>query len=86
MTIQQFNEYTKCLTREDYVVKILLKYDHESLYRHTNEILEYDYESDNFIWLNDWHEGEQDVIIAGIWAINDLKIPNTLIDIRGNDL
>lgn len=79
MTIEKFNEYTNNLCREDYVVKILLKYDHESMYRTLNEILEYDYETDSFNWLNDWHEGEQDVIIAGIWAIDDLKIPNTLL-------
>lgn len=82
MTIKYFNEYTKCLTREDYVVKILLKYDDEQEYRQTNEILVYDYETDSFTWLNDWHEGEQNVIIAGIWAIDSLNIPNTLLDDR----
>lgn len=51
------------LLNTDYIVIIRLRYDFEKEWRNIVELLEYDVNTDSHIWLNDWHEGEQNVEI-----------------------
>ncbi len=72
--IQQIeSKYT--LDCSTYLVHIMYKYSHENKFRNEYEI--FDYTPDGVIWLNDWWEGEQDIIVKGY--INLDEIPPTLL-------
>ena len=62
----------------DYIVRIRLKYDHESGYRETNELLLFEDSGspsgNSFVWLRDWHEGEETVQIMGYVKVHEVKI------------
>lgn len=62
----------------DYVVRIRLKYSHESGYRETNELLLFEPSGlpsgNDFVWLRDWHEGEESVQIVGYVKVHEIKI------------
>ena len=56
---------------------ISLRYDCESEPRLTTEILEYEFDPDQYIWLSDWWEGEENVELIGY-------SPLSKIILRGN--
>lgn len=60
--------------KDDYVVRLKLKYNHEKEYRYTTEILTFDgsYGAGCFVWENDWDEGEQDVEVIGFMSLEVL--------------
>lgn len=61
----KYSEFLKLsLKRNDYIVIIRLRYDHEKEYREIVEILEYDPTSDMHYWVSDWNEGEQHIEIV----------------------
>lgn len=72
--IQQI-ESKHTLDTSTYLVHIMYKYSHERVFRNEYEIFEYT--PDGVIWLNDWWEGEQDIIVKGY--INLEEIPPTLL-------
>lgn len=63
----------------DYIVRIMLKYEHEYKYRTVTALLIAEDESSHS-WNTDWHEGEPDVIVISCVPVdNELNIP---IDFR----
>lgn len=62
---------------QDYIIKLMYKYSFETKYTIENQILEYDPNanlSGDYIWLNDWHEGQDDVKVLGYIAVRDVQI------------
>lgn len=59
--------------RTDYIVTIMI--DGEMM----NELLQWDGESDVWVWSNDWYEGEKDVTWMAIVALEDVitYVPET---------
>jgi len=76
MTIEEFNKYISKQPLQKYIVEIKLKYNHETEYRYTNEILTVE-NGYNYVWLQDWNEGEEDVEILNCVALNDLDLSAT---------
>lgn len=73
--IELFEILSKPTTvHQDYIVKLKYKYSFEEQYTIENQILEYDGSMDEYIWLNDWNEGQEDVEVLGYVAVQDLKI------------
>lgn len=70
MKLDNFFKLLYTLPVDDYVVRLKLKYDDDNDYRYTNEILEFD--GDDYIWSNDWDEGEQDVEVIGYIAVSEI--------------
>jgi len=73
MTIEEFNKYIRKQPLQTYIVEIKLKYNHETEYRYTNEILIVENGCD-YVWLQDWNEGEEDVEILNCVALNDIDL------------
>ena len=71
MKIDKFYDYIEGITRQTYIVQIKLKYGWEDKYRFTNEIMGVN-ENFDFYWENDWDEGETDVEVIGIIALDDI--------------
>lgn len=70
MILDDFFKLLNTLPVDDYVVRLTLKYDDEKDYRYTNEILLFD--GDDYIWANDWDEGEQDVEVLGYISVSEI--------------
>ena len=84
MSLDEFYDQIDFVTAEHFpiIVQLKYKYTHETDYTISNEIL--DYYDDKYIWLNDWHEGQQDIqVITWITVdyamdlIQDNKGPNS---------
>lgn len=72
--IQQIeSKYT--LDYSTYLVHIMYKYSHENTFRNVYEV--FDNTSTGVIWLDDWWEGEQDIIVKGYIDLEE--IPPTLL-------
>ena len=63
--------------RTDYIVKLRYKYSWEKEYTVENEYLEYDGNYDQWVWLHDWDEGQEDVDVLGYISIDDVFVPTT---------
>ena len=61
--------------RTDYIVLLKYKYDWEKEYTVENEYLEYDGNHDEWVWLNDWNEGQTDVEVLGYIDIDEVEVP-----------
>jgi hypothetical protein len=59
---------------DDFIVEVRYKYNHETEWNVENEILEYDGNNNEFVWLNDWYEGQEDVEYTGIIALSDVEM------------
>lgn len=70
MKLDGFFKFLVKLPVDDYVVRLKLKYDDEKDYRYTNEILVF--EGDNYVWANDWDEGEHDVEVLGYIPVSEI--------------
>ena len=57
---------------EHYIVRIRLKYAHEKEFRDINTLLIA--EGPEWVWLDDWYEGEDVVHYVGFTAVNDVHI------------
>lgn len=73
MTLPEFNEKIDTEKIDDYLVWIKYKYKHEKYWDYTVEYLQYVGSPGIYVWLNDWHEGQEDVEILGYIAICDLN-------------
>lgn len=60
---------------ETYIVRLAYKYDFEVVYDISNEILEWDDSLHNYVWMNDWNEGQTDVYILGFIKVSDVIVP-----------
>lgn len=61
---------------ENYIVKLAYKYDWEKQYTISNELLEWDYPSLDYVWLNDWDEGQSEIYVLGFIKISDVIVPD----------
>lgn len=78
MTLEKFFEVLDKLPREDYIVRMAAWYDHDPKPHQGelfNEILEYDGNEDQYVWLNDWYEGQQNINVIGFVAVSDINVP-----------
>lgn len=76
MTLDQFYNTIKQLNlHEDLIVKLGYRYKWEKDYTFTNEYLQYMPYKDDWEWLNDWHEGQQDVQVIGFIPISNVTVP-----------
>ena len=55
------------------IVRLQYKYDFEKEYTESNEILEFDTNINDWVWLNDWDEGQNDIRVMWWVAVDDLK-------------
>ena len=60
----------------DYIVKLAYKYDWEKGYTISNELLEWDYSMNDYIWEHDWDEGQDDVFVLGFIKVSDVIVPD----------
>ncbi len=83
MTIDEFNNYLQTLPCiEDQLVYLRYKYDWESEWEYSNQILTVDMNVEGYYcWLKDWNEGQQDVEILGCIAVSEISVP-TFVDIN----
>lgn len=58
----------------DYIVRLAYKFEFEKDYDISNEILEWD--SDGYVWVNDWYEGQTDVYVIGFIKVSDVVVPD----------
>lgn len=82
LSYDEFFDLIKTFPCQDYIVKIRYKYDWEKEWTVENEILEYypssipiDRIDDNYVWLNDWFEGQQWVEIMGFMPLDEVEVP-----------
>ena len=76
MTELEFDKWLETQPIEDKLVSMRYKYSHERKWTQSNEVLEVDMSVDgNYVWLNDWDEGQEDVEILGCIPISDIDVP-----------
>lgn len=56
----------------DYIIEFKARIDSDDKYERFIEILTLDPQINSLIWLNDWREGHDDIILEGIYDIGDL--------------
>lgn len=76
MTEKAFYNLMKTMPRTDYIVKIESRFNGDTKLYIENEVLEYDGNTDEFIWSYDWNEGQEYINIAGIIAVEDVIVPD----------
>ena len=71
--IEQFTEYQN-FQCADYIVDISYRYDFEKAYIRENVLLQiiYNKGDEEWIWGDDWYEGQTDVIVHGIIYIGNI--------------
>ncbi len=57
----------------DLIVRLAYKYKWEKDYNKSNEILEYIGDKDDWMWLNDWDEGYDSVMVLGFIPVDDIS-------------
>lgn len=73
MTLKEFfNELNKEEMAYDYIVRIKYKYSFETEDTISNEYLFWDYEVDDYVWFNDWFEGQQNVEVLDYISLDDV--------------
>lgn len=79
MTLDEFfgKLYTNMIY-EDLIVRLKYKYNHEDKWIYSNEVLEYN-SNYGYIWLNDWNEGQQDVVVLGYIPVDEVKVHTQLM-------
>ena len=81
MTLEEFfDKLYNDRVCEDIIVRLKYKYSHEDEWTYSNEILEYDgnYSCGIYCWLNDWDEGQQDVVVLGYIPVDEIKIEGVI--------
>ena len=75
MTLEEFfKKLYSNMVYEDIIVRLKYKYNYEDEWTYSNEILEYDGNILGYCWLNDWDEGQQDVVVLGYIPVDEIKI------------
>ena len=91
MTIDQFYQILDNDNHpyEDLIVTIKYKYDWETEYLTENQFLEYDGNSNDYVWLHDWDEGQTDVTVLGCIPVSEVSTiserPETHLPTRNID-
>lgn len=71
MPLEDFFNMLNDMPIEPYIVTLEYKYDHEDTYTIENQILDVDVSGD-YVWLNDWNEGQEDVKVFGFIALSNV--------------
>lgn len=80
-TFNEFMEQIEGRIYGDYIVRIILKYDHEENFREITTVMTIT--PTQIEWLDDWNEGEQCVFVLGyIWVEDIYRIAHALIDLK----
>lgn len=80
-TYSEFMKQIEGKISGDYIVRIILKYDHEVNFREITTVMTIT--PDKIEWLDDWNEGEQCVFVLGyIWIEDIYRIAHALIDFK----
>lgn len=58
--------YLKNSPRDDYIVTLIIN----GVY--VNELLQYNGDDDDFVWLNDWYEGEKNIQWRSVIPVSDV--------------
>jgi hypothetical protein len=72
MTVKEMFNELEDKERDTIIVTLKYKYDFEENYTIENHILEYDFMSDSYVWLNDWNEGQTDVEVLGYMPLGNV--------------
>ena len=77
MSREDFNNYLETLDIiENQLVYMRYKYSWETNWTYAKELLLVDTdEPDDYVWLNDWFEGQQDIEILGCIPISEIDVP-----------
>lgn len=79
MKLNEFYKLLKGKQFTDYVVFIRYKYDTEIAYTYSKEVLCADLNSsNNYLWVNDWWEGQTDVDVLGFIELALVYVPLNL--------
>lgn len=75
------NEFYEWLEKQpiltDKLVSLRFKYSWDEYWIYSKEYLSVDVEGPClYTWLNDWHEGQQDVEVLGCIDVEDIEIPD----------
>ena len=57
----------------EFIVKIMYRYTGEKIYIEENQIVWFD-SKNHMVWLDDWWEGQQDIIILGYVPVEDIEV------------
>ena len=57
----------------EFIVKIMYRYTGENVYMEENQIVWFDSEN-HMVWLDDWWEGQQDILIVGYIPVEDIEV------------
>lgn len=75
MTLNDFYDWLKAQPLQDKLVHIIYKYPWEDNWIEANEYLEVNIDCNDYIWLKDWFEGQDDVVILGCIDVDEIEIP-----------
>lgn len=79
MTLKEFSERLESDSIEDKIVSLRYKYSFEKDWTYSNEILEVDMNVEgNYVWLNDWNEGQEEIEILGYVNVSDVMISSIM--------
>ena len=74
MTLEKLFETLEDATYCEYIVRLKYKYDWETEYTYSNELI-LDNGRGDWYWQNDWDEGQTDVEVVGFMAVDDVAVP-----------
>lgn len=80
--MMKYEDFMDSVPPCDYIVCLRYKYSWETEYTESTEFLEYDGNNDMHIWLNDWNEGQTDILVTAAIPfdyVNPEMLNNALI-------
>ena len=82
LSLDEFFSIIRTMPCQNYIVKVRYKYDWEPDWLVENQLLEY-YPNSNpnvhihhdYVWLNDWFEGQEWVEVMGFMPFDEVEVP-----------
>ena len=71
-------------TRKNYIVRLAYKYNYERNFHFDNFFLMWDPRLDDWVWLDDWNEGQEYVFVVACVALEHVFVDYLDTDMRGN--
>ena len=76
MNLKQLDDFLRSYKmRTDWIIRIKYKYDWEKEWHYSNEYLMYESCDDDWSWLSDWDEGQQNVEYIGAVPVDEIPVP-----------
>lgn len=68
-------EYSEFFGGEPIIVRLKYKYDHDTKWTEDNELMttEIGFNNDQYIWMNDWDEGQQQKFVIGWIRLSEVN-------------